>query len=148
MSPDRPDDIDVRVTARARSPLAAAAVVRAARAVLHAEGAHGASISLTFVGARRMRRLNEEFLGHDWPTDVIAFPLGSAPPVGDVYVCPEVAAANARRFGESPRIEVMRLVVHGVLHVLGYEHPAGERRTTSPMWRRQERYLARARRAR
>jgi probable rRNA maturation factor len=61
--------------------------------------------------------------------------------VGDVYVCPWVAAREARARGIPLRQEVLRLVVHGTLHALGYDHPEGERRTRSAMWRRQERYL-------
>jgi probable rRNA maturation factor len=83
----------------------------------------------------------------DLETDVIALVLGGVRGliVGDVYCAPEVAARQARRFGSSAAGEVRRLVVHGVLHVLGYEHPDGEGRTSSPMWRRQERLLARLR---
>ena len=63
--------------------------------------------------------------------------------VGDVYVCVPVARAQAGRFGTTPNDELRRLVVHGVLHVLGYDHPGGEERVRSAMWRRQERYVAR-----
>ena len=63
--------------------------------------------------------------------------------IGDIYICPEVARDNAKRQGIPIGEEVLRLVVHGTLHVLGYEHPVGESRTESPMWRRQERILAR-----
>jgi rRNA maturation RNase YbeY len=63
-------------------------------------------------------------------------------PLGEVFICPAIAARNARRFGAPPREETLRLIVHGVLHVLGYDHPEGAGRMASPMWRRQERYLA------
>jgi probable rRNA maturation factor len=63
--------------------------------------------------------------------------------VGDLYVCPPVAAAQARRFGSSPREETRRLLVHGALHLLGWVHAEGRERTTGTMWRRQERLLAR-----
>lgn len=148
MSPETAPD--VRVTARARSPLAPAAAARLARAVLAAERVRAGTISLTFVGPRRMRSLNRAYLGHDYPTDVIAFSLSAdrmtaGPPAltGDIYVCPAVAARNARRLGIRPVEECRRLVVHGVLHALGYDHPAGARRRAGAMWRRQERYLAR-----
>ena len=67
--------------------------------------------------------------------------------MGDVYIAPEVARRNAREHGCGLREETARLVVHGVLHVLGHDHPDGEERTDSTMWRRQERLLARAREA-
>ena len=114
-----------------RLPLAAARVRRVVEAVLRGERRE-ASISVTFLGRDSMRRLNARHKGHDWPTDVLAFaldePNGRA--VGDVYICAFVA-----------REELIRLVVHGTLHALGFEHPEGANRTQSPMWRRQERYV-------
>jgi probable rRNA maturation factor len=131
----------VRVAASARCPLDPAGVARLARAVIRAEGGALAALSITFVGATRIRALHRQHVGRDRVTDVIAFTLGDA--VGDVYVCVRVAAAHAARHGVTLREELRRLVIHGVLHALGREHPAGEERYTSPMWRRQERYLAR-----
>ncbi len=104
-----------------------------------------AAIAVTFLGPVRMRRLNREYLGHDAPTDVISFALPSPDGslTGEVYVCRAVAEANARRHGVRLREELVRLVVHGTLHVLGYDHPDGDARTGSAMWKRQERYVAR-----
>ena len=119
----------------------------AAVAALKAERAKDAMLSITFVGRTTISELNRRFLGHYGATDVISFGLGRAGKrgavVGDIYICPEVARENARQQGISAGQEVLRLVVHGTLHVLGRDHPAGAGRTTSPMWRRQERILAR-----
>ena len=141
---------DVRVAALVKIPLQPAGIRRLARAVLAAERAGLAALSVTFVGPARIRRLNRERLRHDRVTDVIAFAFSVPVPrspfpvvVGDVYICPSVAAANARRHGATIKDELRRLVVHGTLHVLGHDHPADESRTASPMWRRQERYLKR-----
>jgi probable rRNA maturation factor len=92
-----------------------------------------------------MRALNRDHLGHDTTTDVISFalPTPEGGLVGDVYICRAVAAAQAKRLKVPLREELIRLVVHGTLHVLGYDHPAGESRVTSPMWKRQERYVSR-----
>ena len=60
---------------------------------------------------------------------------------GDIYIAPDVARRNATAHGVSIREELTRLVVHGVLHVLGYDHPEDETRYASSMWRRQERLL-------
>ncbi len=125
----------------ARAPVSAAAASRLALGVVRAEGARVAALSITFVGPARMRTLNRRHLGRDRATDVLAFAMGS-PLVGDVYVCPAVAAQAAARFGTSAGDEVRRLVIHGVLHVLGYDHPEGAGRTTGAMWRLQERHLA------
>ena len=67
------------------------------------------------------------------------------PVIGDIYVCPEVARVNARRFGTPFKREIERLIVHGSLHVVGYEHPEDDSRAKSPMWKKQERILARSR---
>ena len=129
-----------------RCPLSGPAAAGLARLVLRAEGVRGAALSVAFVGRRRIRSLGRRYLGRDRDTDVIAFALPGAPGivVGDVYVSPEAAARAARRFGVGTREELRRLVVHGILHVLGYDHPEGEERTSSAMWSRQERLLRRA----
>jgi probable rRNA maturation factor len=91
-----------------------------------------------------MRLLHRRFKGRPGVTDVLAFALpglGGAL-AGDVYICPWQAARQARRLRVPLRQELVRLVVHGVLHVLGWEHPEDDRRVGSPMWRRQERYVA------
>jgi probable rRNA maturation factor len=124
------------------APLSRAAVVHAAESVLRGERRR-ASLSLAFVGRDRMRALNAQWTGHRRPTDVLAFALAGAEGalVGDVYICRWVAAREARARRIALAEELVRLVVHGVLHVLGYEHPAGAARVDSPMWRRQERYV-------
>ena len=134
---------DVRVSGR-RPALPAATVRRVVEGVLRAER-RDADISITFLGAVSMRRLNGEYLGHDRLTDVISFGLAGPDGrlAGDVYVCRAVAARNARRHGVSLRQELVRLVIHGTLHTLGHDHPDGDHRTRSPMWQRQERYVKR-----
>jgi probable rRNA maturation factor len=125
-----------------RLPLPAALVQRAVTTVLRAERRR-ASVSVTFLGRDTMRRLNAAHTGHDRPTDVLSFalhdPAGGL--VGDVYVCAWAAEREARARGIPLRQELLRLIVHGTLHALGYDHPDDERRTRSPMWRRQERYV-------
>jgi len=115
----------------------------AVRHVLRRER-RAAQIAVTFIGKRQMRRLNAQYLRHDRPTDVLSFPLpqpdGSL--AGDIYVCRYVAARNARAHHATVRQELLRLIVHGTLHVLGFDHADGASRTRSDMWRRQERYLA------
>jgi probable rRNA maturation factor len=128
---------------------AAERLARAAARVLRWEGARGTRIELTLLDAEAMRRLNRRVTGRRGLTDVIAFtlPQPDGRLLGDVYLCPEAArrfvrsAANgvAPTFGS----ELLRLTVHGTLHVLGYDHPAGAGRTRSAMWRRQEQYVRR-----
>ena len=125
-----------------RQPLPAALVRRAVATVLRGERRQ-ATISVTFLGREAMRRLNAEHKGHGRPTDVLSFALSdpAGGTLGDVYVCPWVAEREARSRGIPLRQELIRLVVHGTLHALGREHPEDDRRTSSPMWRRQERYV-------
>jgi probable rRNA maturation factor len=102
-----------------------------------------AEIGVTFLPPARMQALNLKWKGHDEPTDVISFvlPGPGGELLGDVYICPAVARTAAARLGIPLRQELLRLVVHGTLHVLGYDHPEGVGRTRSAMWRRQERYV-------
>jgi probable rRNA maturation factor len=119
----------------------------AATATLRSERVKDAMLSITFVGRAAISRLNRRYLGHEGPTDVISFGLGRigkrGAVLGDVYICVEVARDNARRQSVPAGEELLRLVVHGTLHVLGHDHPEGPTRTASRMWRRQERILAR-----
>ena len=125
-----------------RLPLSATFVRRVVEAVLQGERRR-ALMSITFLGRDAMRRLNAEHKGHDRPTDVLSFALTdpAGRTLGDVYVCPWVAAREARARRIPLRQELIRLVVHGTLHALGRDHPEDERRTASPMWQRQERYV-------
>ena len=114
------------------------------RAVCKREKVKHALISVTFVGSRRIAAMNRKFLGHTGPTDVITFELEPAAGVvmGDIYISPEVARENAAAAGVGVREELVRLVVHGTLHVLGYTHDEGEQRTSGAMWKRQEALVA------
>jgi probable rRNA maturation factor len=134
---------EVSVAGR-RLALPAATVRRLVRGVLAGER-HRATISVTFLGRRAMQTLNKRWKGHDRPTDVISFALPGADGelVGDIYLCPDVAEREARRRALPLREELQRLVIHGTLHVLGWNHPNGAGRERSAMWRKQERYLER-----
>ena len=123
-----------------RVPLARRDVAEIARMVLRAEKVRRARLSIAFVDNTRIARLNRRHLGHRGPTDVISFALPDASEglVGDIYIAPGVARRNAAEQGIPARDELRRLVVHGVLHVVGYDHPEGAGRYDSPMWARQE----------
>lgn len=146
-----------------RVALARAYVQRLARGVLRAEGVRHALVSIAFVTPRTIARLNRAHLGHRGSTDVIAFAFAQRSParargarpadtpdgiVGDVYIAPAIARRNAARWRVGIREELARLVVHGILHVVGYDHPEGPGRIHTVMWRRQEGLLRRLARAR
>ena len=124
------------------APVSRVRVVRVVRALLAAERS-SASVSVTFVGPGRIRRLNAAWMRADRTTDVLAFslPLPDGRWQGDVYICRAVAGLEAKKRGIPLREELLRLVIHGTLHVLGYDHPEDAGRVRSSMWRRQERYL-------
>lgn len=107
------------------------------------EGGEVVEISLALLGDDDIRELNQRFLGHDRPTDVIAFTLGEDPErVGDVYLGVDQARRQAAELGVPVDQELVRLAVHGTLHVLGHDHPEGEDRYDSPMFVLQERIVA------
>lgn len=136
---------------RVHTPLAVARLEATARSVLRAERVRDALVSIALVSRARITALNAAHLKRRGATDVIAFGFSRdprGPVVGDIYLAPDIARANARRFRVPVREEVLRLVIHGVLHVLGYDHPEGPARETSHMWRRQEALLARVLRSR
>jgi probable rRNA maturation factor len=107
---------------------------RLAGDVVESEGARG-ELTLTFVDRDEITALNREHMDAEGPTDVLSFPLDSIVPaptsdvpvlLGDVVVCPAVAAEQARRHAGTLDDEVALLVVHGVLHVLGHDHADAE----------------------
>ncbi len=116
---------------------------RAVRQVLAWERAR-ARVELTLLDADAMRRFNRRATGRRGLTDVLAFALpqpdGSL--LGDVYICPAAAERWVKNGGRVDE-ELIRLAVHGTLHVLGYDHPDGPGRARSAMWGRQERYVRR-----
>lgn len=106
-----------------------------ARHALSAEDVdEGAELSLLFVEADHIRKLNNRFAGNDYPTDVLAFPMmeddeeGSLL-LGDVVICPEIAQKNASELGHELQEELAALVVHGTLHLLGYDHQREDDKT-------------------
>src|SRR3954471_13038794 len=111
-------------TEQVRIPVGRARITHAVESVLRAERQRNAEVSITFVTDRRIARLNREHLDHDGPTDVISFGFAPSalggPITGDVYIAPAVARRNAIANGSGVREELLRLVVHGTLHVLGH----------------------------
>lgn len=83
-------------------------------------------LSILLVGADHIKRLNKRFAGDGYATDVLAFPMmdddTSDLLLGDVVICPEVARRNATKLGNDLTSELDTLVVHGTLHLLGYDH--------------------------
>ena len=85
-----------------------------------------AELSILLVGPDHIERLNKRFAGDAYATDVLAFPMMENDEnsflLGDVVICPKVAEANASKLGHSLLEELDTLIVHGTLHLLGYDH--------------------------
>jgi probable rRNA maturation factor len=132
--------------ATGRVPVPRAVVDAAVRATLRGARVGQALVSVTFLEAAAIARLHRAHLGRRGATDVLSFawrPTPRGPLVADLYICPAVARRNAAAHERPVREELVRLVVHAALHAAGWDHPDGVDRTRSPMWRRQERLVAR-----
>lgn len=86
--------------------------------------AAGKELSVRIVGLRESRRLNARYRHKDKPTNVLSFPVPKSmpQPLGDLVICPQVLRLEAREQGKSLRAHWAHLVVHGALHLIGYDH--------------------------
>ena len=110
--------------------------------------ADGACVSLSFVGDAEIRALNASYRGIDEPTDVLSFPLWEEDgrfcppggwdelPLGDVVVSPDFVRESAKREGRDFAAEIVLMIVHGTLHLVGFDHDAEARE--AEMWRAQD----------
>jgi len=84
---------------------------------------HDCAVTLRIVGAAEGRRLNREFRGRDYATNVLTFVYGHDPVTsGDIALCAPVIAREAREQGKTPEAHWAHLVVHGMLHLQGHDH--------------------------
>jgi probable rRNA maturation factor len=104
-----------------------------AAAALGKQG-EGREIAVRIVAARESRALNKMWRGKDQPTNVLSFPApnlgtprGEALPLGDLVICAQVVRREAIRDGKPLQAHWAHLVVHGALHLVGYDHEAGRR---------------------
>jgi probable rRNA maturation factor len=129
----------ILVSDRQSLPVDAAALAEAARRCLLAEGEERAELSVSFVDEGEMADLHVRYMAQEGPTDVLSFPLGERDEdgvhlLGDVVICPAFAATNNPDLAAELRL----LLVHGTLHLLGYDHEEEDERRE--MWERQEAY--------
>jgi probable rRNA maturation factor len=144
--------IDVQVARPFRSALRVPWLRRIGRHVLVAEGAGATQLGVVVTDDATVRDLNHRYLGRDEPTDVLSFglgekggrpfvlPPGEATPLGEVIISYPTAVRQAGEQGHSVAAEVAHLLVHGILHLLGYDHQAAKDRRM--MRRREEEILA------
>ncbi|HEY3374834.1 MAG TPA: rRNA maturation RNase YbeY [Candidatus Aquicultor sp.] len=115
-----------------------APLIRTGRHALEFEAApENSELSIALVDEQQMQRLNAEYRGKDTPTDVLSFATGEAEEtpatmpdepylIGDVVICPAIAAKQAAEYGQTFEQEMALLLVHGILHLLGYDHETDE----------------------
>ena len=89
---------------------------------LEAIGKSGSSATIAFVSDKSIRKLNQQFRGIDKTTDVLSFPADEPGNLGDVAVSLETAVAQAKENGLAFDIEIAQLILHGLLHLSGYDH--------------------------
>jgi probable rRNA maturation factor len=141
MSDDDGSHPAVLVSDRQSIPLDVEGLTALAGETLTAEGSSGhVELSVSFVDDAEMTELHQRYMNEDGPTDVLSFPLDDVDDrgirlIGDVVVAPSMAARNNPG---DPAGEVRSLLVHGILHVLGYDHEDDAER--AEMWALQERY--------
>ena len=135
---DRPR---VAVSDRQDRPVDPAALVGLARVALRGEGVVNAELSVSLVTSEEMAQLHQRYMREPGPTDVLSFPQdesesqnGRSRLLGDVVICPDVAAEQ----NPDLQAELRLLVVHGILHLLGYDHRDEEEQRR--MWERQDTY--------
>ena len=123
--------------------ISAARIKKLIATVLKGERAGAKGVSVLLTDDRRIRRYHKVYMGIDTATDSIAFSAGDPGYLGDVIVSGETALRRAPEFGVTPKNELERYAVHGVLHLLGYRDKASK--DHKRMHARQEKYLGRNR---
>jgi probable rRNA maturation factor len=137
---DDPGQPMILVSDRQTLPVDGPGLVALARETLRAEGHARAELSLSFVDDEEMAGLHVRYMDEPGPTDVLSFPMDDREHdgvrvLGDVVIAPAVAARNNP---DDPPAELRLLLVHGILHLLGYDHETQDER--AEMWSRQERH--------
>ena len=101
---------------------------KTAQAILESESVRSFNLSIALVGPARMKKLNKKYRGKNRTTDVLAFgsdqKLSSVfqKEIGEIIICLQEVKKNAKRFNLSFKKELTRVLIHGILHLLGYDH--------------------------
>lgn len=95
-----------------------------AKKVLKSENRGKENLSVAFVGAENIRKLNKKFRKKDKPTDVLSFSkiLNFKEDLAEVIICPSVVKKNSKELGTTFKEELTKILIHGILHTLGYDH--------------------------
>ena len=115
-----------------------------AKFVLKGENRETETLSLAFVKKEEIKNLNKKFRKKNKPTDVLSFELKDGSEkgyLGEIIICPEVVKENAEKYGVSSKSEMLKVFVHGILHLCGYDHERSEKEAEE-MEKKQEKYLS------
>ncbi len=134
-----------------------------AKKVLKGENRGTETVSLAFVDKGEIKKLNKKFRGKNKPTDVLSFgqsidyklPTTNSE-LGEIVICPEVVKENSKKYGVSEKSEMLKVFIHGILHLCGYDHeksPASNASRSDAGWEKeaeimeikQEKYLSKLR---
>lgn len=92
---------------------------KTAKIVLKGERGKIKNISIALVGFQEIKTLNKKYRKKDKPTDVLSFDYGNS---GEIVICPQEVKKNAEKFGNPFKKEIRRILIHGILHLLGHDH--------------------------
>jgi len=119
-----------------------------AKIVLKGENRETKTLSLAFVSKTEIKKLNKKFRQKNKATDVLSFelkePFSTAQGrnfLGEVVICPQVVKENAKKYGNTFKAEMTKIFIHGILHLLGYDHEQSKSRAEE-MEKKQEYYLS------
>lgn len=123
---------------RKRLPKEDRDVLRAFAESIAAEVLEGRGFDCLITNDAQLQQLNRDFLGHDYPTDVLSFPSGEEQNLGELAISTERATAQAAEHGHSVVEEFQVLMLHGALHLAGMDHESdrGQMRRTETKWRK------------
>ena len=99
-------------------PIPTKTILQASQKVCHWLKLKHQEISIVFVGPLRMRHINKKYLNHDYETDVITFDLDQG---AEIIICPKIASTQAKLFNQRLSDELLLYVVHGLLHLAGFD---------------------------
>ena len=117
-----------------------------AKKVLKGENRETETLSLAFVGKEEIKKLNKKFRKKNKATDVLSFKLNEGNSLGEIIICPEVVKENAKKYlpagrqADAFKKEMIKVFVHGILHLLGYDHEKSEKEAKT-MELKQNKYL-------
>lgn len=123
-------DKELNLTGNESGVVSSEAVISAISSVLDGEDKDYNTVSVLLVSDDEIKEVNKKYLGHDRTTDVVTFPLHekSEPIEGEIYVSLQTTERNSKTYNNSHSNEIIRVVIHGILHLAGYEDSTSESR--------------------